>query len=163
MGGDQDAIGFGVASSHAPSKLVELGEAEAFGVLDDHEGCPGHVHAYLDDGGGAEDVNFSGGEGSHDHLLVLPLHLPVEQTYPQVGKDFGLQGLGVGGHCFQVLTALLPFLHSGTDHIHLVPLLDLLAHETVHPLPEGFPHQEGVHVLASWRAFVDDGHFQVTI
>ena len=90
VGGDQDAIGFGVASSHAPSKLVELGESKALGVLDDHEGCPGHVHAYLDDGGGAEDVDVSGGEGSHDRLLVLSLHLPVEQAHPQVGEHLGL-------------------------------------------------------------------------
>ena len=36
------------AAPHAPPELVELREAEALGVLDDHHGGVRHVHAHLD-------------------------------------------------------------------------------------------------------------------
>jgi hypothetical protein len=38
---------------------VELGEAEALGVLDDDDGGVGHVDADLDDGGGDEHTRFA--------------------------------------------------------------------------------------------------------
>src|SRR5439155_16721657 len=37
---------------------MELGEAEALGVLDDHDGGVGDVDADFDDGGGNQDLDF---------------------------------------------------------------------------------------------------------
>ena len=47
-GADQDAVGFGGAAADASAELVELGQAEAFGVLDDHGGGVGDVDADFD-------------------------------------------------------------------------------------------------------------------
>ena len=51
-----------VAPPDAAAELVELGEAEALGVLDDHDGRVGHVDADLDHGGGDEDADLAGEE-----------------------------------------------------------------------------------------------------
>ena len=68
--GDQDAEAVLAAAANAPAELVELGGAEAVGVLDDHDRRVGHVHADLDHGGGDDGVELSGDEGL-DGLLLL--------------------------------------------------------------------------------------------
>src|SRR5690606_32497022 len=54
VAGDEQAEALVRAAAHAPAELVELREAEALGVLYDHHGGVGDVHAHLDDGGGDE-------------------------------------------------------------------------------------------------------------
>jgi hypothetical protein len=49
---------------------VELGEAEALGLLDDDDPGLGHVDADLDDGGGDEEAGLAAGEGLEGGGLV---------------------------------------------------------------------------------------------
>src|SRR4029077_5254860 len=65
-GADEDAVGFLHAAADAPAQLMELGEAEALGVLDDHDGGVRDVDADFDDGGGDEDLHFVFAELLHD-------------------------------------------------------------------------------------------------
>jgi hypothetical protein len=51
-GADEDAVGFLRTAADASAELMELGEAEALGMLDDHDGGVGDVDADFDDGGG---------------------------------------------------------------------------------------------------------------
>jgi len=55
--GDEDAVGFLRARPMRPRRLVELGEAEALGVFDDHDGR-WDVDADFHDGGGDENLRF---------------------------------------------------------------------------------------------------------
>ena len=57
--GDQDAVALVGAAADASAQLVQLREAEALGVLDDHDGGVGNVDADFDDGGGDQDVDFA--------------------------------------------------------------------------------------------------------
>ena len=57
VAGHEDAVAFGGAAADAAAELVELREAEALGVVDDHDGGVGDVDADFDDGGGDEDVD----------------------------------------------------------------------------------------------------------
>ena len=48
---EQHAVRLLAATPNATAQLVQLCEAKAFGVLDNHQRGIGHVHAYLDNGG----------------------------------------------------------------------------------------------------------------
>jgi len=70
----------GVDPPHAAAQLMQLGQAEAVGVQDDHHGGLGHVHPHLDDGGGHQDGSSAGGESHHGGGLVLAAHTPGEDS-----------------------------------------------------------------------------------
>src|SRR5438445_221011 len=63
-------MGFLRAAADASAKLVELGEAEAFGMLDDHDGGVGDVHADFDDSGGDEDMRSVAVGGGFVHQAL---------------------------------------------------------------------------------------------
>ncbi len=46
----ENAVRLVTASSHAASKLMELGQPEAFRMFDYHDGGVRHIHADLDHG-----------------------------------------------------------------------------------------------------------------
>ena len=54
LAAQEQADALALAAPDAAAQLVELGEAEALGALDDHQRGVGHVDADLDDGGGDE-------------------------------------------------------------------------------------------------------------
>ena len=71
-----------LAAPDATAQLVQLGDAEALGVLDEHYGRVGDVDADLDDGRGDEHVGFAGGERGHRLLLLARSHAAVQQHEP---------------------------------------------------------------------------------
>ena len=87
----QDAVGFGGASAYAAAELVHLGEAETFGVLDDHDGGVGDVYAYFNDRGGDED---RGCRPAGNGAWLLPcrrrVHAAVEEVELEVVR--GVRG-----------------------------------------------------------------------
>src|SRR5216684_4319304 len=73
-------MGFLRAAADAPAKLVELGESEALGVLDDHDGGVGDVDADFDDGGGDEDLRFVFAEALHDFFFFVAPEAAVQEA-----------------------------------------------------------------------------------
>ena len=59
---------------------MQLGEAEALGMLDDHDRGVRHVDADLDDGGGDEDAGFAVLEGAHRLVLLGALHAAMDEA-----------------------------------------------------------------------------------
>ena len=53
---------------------MQLGQAEALGVLDHHDVGVGHVDADLDHGGRHQDLEPAGGERGHGRVLGLVRH-----------------------------------------------------------------------------------------
>ena len=78
LGSEENTIGFGTAASDASAQLMQLRKTEPVGILNDHQGGIGYVHAYLDDCGGHQNVPFALGKGSD-----LP-PLPGQQNHPLV-------------------------------------------------------------------------------
>ena len=71
----QQAVAGRLTPADAAAQLVQLGEAEALGVVDDHDGGFGHVDADFDHGGGDEELGLAAGEGGDRALAnggVLP-------------------------------------------------------------------------------------------
>src|SRR5262245_27737354 len=87
LGIEQVGVRRHVATADAPADLVELGEPELVGALDDQGVRLGDVEARLDDGGRDEHVRVTGEERQHLVLeLALP-HLPVRDEDAQLRKE----------------------------------------------------------------------------
>src|SRR5713101_3485872 len=71
------SIGALAGAADAPAKLVEIGEAEAVGAVDEDGVGAGNVQAVFDNGGGHEDVGFIADELQHDPFEIFLAHLAV--------------------------------------------------------------------------------------
>ena len=81
----EQAVGLFAAASDPAAQLVQLCEAEAFGVFDDHQGGIRHVHADFDNGSGDEELCFARDEGRHCRLPFVVRHFAVDEGDPDVG------------------------------------------------------------------------------
>ena len=84
LGYEQVGVGAPGAASDTASKLVELGESEGVGAVDDKGVDVRDVEAGLDDGGAYENVHAAIGEVDHGLFEAVFAHLAVRDT------DFGL-------------------------------------------------------------------------
>ena len=128
---------------------MELGEAEALGVFNQHERGVRHVDADLDDGGGDEHVDLMRGESAHDGVLFLRLHLAVDGGDAKVGEDLFLQRFRVGGDGLALIGELVVFRDHGADDIGLTALGDELAQKSVDTLVIVRRDGKGVDLLPS--------------
>ena len=159
--GDQDAVALRRAAAHPAAELVELGEAEALGLLDHHHGGVGNVHADLDYGGGHQDLQLACLEALHDGLLFVRAEAAVHQTDRDLGKDLARKMLV---HLLRGLHRLrLGFLDHRVDDVRLAALVDLALHETVGLLDPIRRVVFGEDGLAAGRKLVDDGDVEVAI
>src|SRR5689334_11923362 len=81
-------MGFGGAAADASAELVKLGEAEAFGVFDDHDGGVGDVDADFDDGGGDENVRFVFAKAFHDGVFFFAGKAAMKEAELELRKYF---------------------------------------------------------------------------
>ena len=72
---------------------MELGQAKAFGVLDDHERGVGDVYADFDDRGSDEHIDIAALEAAHDDFLVVGAKASMEQPEAKSRKVGGAEGL----------------------------------------------------------------------
>lgn len=72
---------------HAPAELVELGEPEHVGPLQDERVGVGDVQAGLDDGGAHQDVELLLPEGADDLVQLVLAHLAVGHADPRLGYE----------------------------------------------------------------------------
>lgn len=86
-GRDQDAMGLLRAAADAPAKLVQLGEAEAFRVLNDHDRGVGDVDTDFDDSSGHENLNIVAAEFLHDVFFFFAGKAAVEQADLEFGEN----------------------------------------------------------------------------
>src|ERR1051325_4640642 len=92
---DEDAVRLALAAAHAPAQLVQLREAEAVGVDDDHDRGVGNIDAHLDDRRGHEDVDLVALESLHRLFLFRRGHAAVHHGHAAAGEplDDGLEAL----------------------------------------------------------------------
>ncbi len=76
--GEEDAEGRARAPADAATELVELREAEAIGVFNDHERGIGNIDADFDDGGADEGVKGAGAEAGHHGVALGVVEATVE-------------------------------------------------------------------------------------
>ena len=142
---------------------MELGEAEALGVFDEHERGVRHVDADLDDGGGNENIDLMRGKGAHDGILLLRFHLAVDGGDAKVGEDLFLQRFRVGGDGLALVGELVVFSDHGADDVGLAAIGDELAQEGVDARMIARWDGEGVDLLPPGGKFVENGHIEIAI
>ena len=76
-GQQQVGVGAVVAAPDAATQLVELGQAETVGAVNDDSVDVGHIQARLDDGGADQHVGLAVGEGDHNVFEFGLGHLAV--------------------------------------------------------------------------------------
>ena len=81
-GPDEQAAARVLAAADAPAQLVQLGDPEALGVLDQHHGRVGHVDPDLDHRRRDEHVGLARRERRHRLLLLARAHPAVQQHQP---------------------------------------------------------------------------------
>lgn len=69
------------AAPDASAKLVELGQTEAFGLFDDHDGGSGDIHAHFDDGRSDEEARFAETERVQRVLTDGDVLFAVRETH----------------------------------------------------------------------------------
>jgi hypothetical protein len=86
---EQETIGPGRGAADAPTQLIELGEAEAVGAVDQDGVGVGDVDAALDDGRSDEHVGLAGDEAHHDLLELALRHLAMADGDARLGDERG--------------------------------------------------------------------------
>ena len=93
--GDEQAVGLLRAAPHAAAQLVELGEAEAVGLLHDHDRRVRHVDADLDHRRRDEHVDLARLEVRHDRAPLGRLQPPVQAADAEALQLGAAQALGL--------------------------------------------------------------------
>ena len=83
---EEQAVRLRRPPAHPAAQLVQLGEPEAFGALDQHDGGVRHVDADLDEARGDEHVQPAGLEGRHDGIALGRLELPVHHADAELAE-----------------------------------------------------------------------------
>src|SRR6266478_2574389 len=148
------------AAADASAKLVELGEAEALGVLDDHDGGVGDVDADFDYGGGDEDLRFVFAEALHDFFFFVAGEAAVQETELELGKNFAREAVVFFHGGFQLE---LGFFDDGIDDVGLVAGGDFAAQRFPNAgkmLLSGHARDDG---SAAGRELIENGNVEVAV
>ena len=115
---EQQAGRVAAAAPDAAAQLMQLRQAETFGVLDHHDGGFRHVDADLDHGGGDQKLGLAGGKARHGGVLLGALHAAMHQIdlLAEALAQF-LEALFRGGEI-----DLFGFLHQRADPIGALAL-----------------------------------------
>src|SRR5713101_2683308 len=155
---DENAVGFLRAAANASAKLMQLRQAEALGMLDDHYGGVGNID--FDYGGGDEDLDFIFVEALHDVVFFFAGETAVQQAEAQLGKHFARQAFVLVDGGFQLE---LRFFDDGIDDVGLVAELDFATNAA----PNAGKMRLGGEMRFDGRAagweLVENGDVQITI
>src|SRR5499433_1196058 len=122
---EEDAVALPRSPPHPATKLMQLREAEALGMLDEHHGGVGHVDADLNDRGGDEEVEGTILELAHHALLLGEAEPPVQESHSSLRKDLALEALGHLRGRAEI--GNLGLLHQGIHDVDLSAFGDLRA------------------------------------
>ena len=82
-------VGANRGTTNAAAKLIEFGEAEAIGTIDENGVGAGNIEPILNDGGGDEDVGFIADEFEHDSFEFFLTHLAMSNDDAGGGNELG--------------------------------------------------------------------------
>ena len=156
---DQHTGGRASAATDTTSQLVQLREAEPFGVFDDHHGGVRHVDADFHDGRRDQHVHVSPRKRGHHPLLLVLLQPTVQQRDDVLGKHLRLQVFRHRRGGAQV--DLLGVLDEWIDHVGLAPRFDGFTHQRIDLFATRLAFRHRADRLASRRQVANGRHVEV--
>ncbi len=158
---DEQAVALFAAATDASTELVELGEAEALRLLDDHDGGVGDVDADLDDGGRNEDFGAAAFESFHGGFLFRRAEAAVKETDGDIGKDFARE---VFEHLLRGFHSLgFGLFDDGVDDVGLTAGVDLTLDHAVGEFDLIGGEVLRQNLFAAGGKFVDGGNVEVAV
>ncbi|MNB92028.1 hypothetical protein D3C75_391200 [compost metagenome] len=150
----------GAAPADAAAQLVQLRQAQAFRVLDDHQAGVGHVHADFDHRGRDQQLQVAGLEFGHHRGFFRRLHAAVDQPDLQFAEGGGeVLKSGFGGLAGQLFRLFDQRAHP----IGLAPFGASAAHPFDDFDPPGVGDQHGVDRGSAGGQFVEDRGVEVGV
>ena len=140
---------------------MKLGQAEAFGAVDEHDRRVRDVDANFDDTRRDQELYLPFLEGFHDGFFLFAGHAAVDEAAWPLGKDLGPQLFIEFRRRLQV--DRLRRFDEGTDDVTLLALGHELVHEDIDPPAQGFADGIGLDPFPARRHLADGRHVQVTI
>ena len=83
---EQVAPGATTAAPHTTTQLIELGEAEAIGAINDDRVRVRNIETRFNDGGADQDLRLAAHKLTHDALQCALLHLPMPNHHARIGN-----------------------------------------------------------------------------
>ena len=147
-------------ATDAAPQLVQLGQPELLGVLDQHYRGVGHIDPDFDDRRRDEHLDLVAAKGIHYRLLFLRVQSSMKQTHlprRQVRPEF----LPLPVHRLEVIQVGL--LDARIDHINLAALFELATDELPDPWQfVGRPYKS-LDPTATGRKLIDHRDVQVAV
>jgi len=140
---------------------VERRQSKPLGVLNEHHGGVGDVHAHFDHRGGHQDLGGALLELLHHPLLLLARQPAVQQAHAELGEDVARQVFVHANGGTQV--ERLRLLNQGIDHVGLLARLHLGADELEGAGTLLLPQEPGLDGRAIRRQLVDHGKVEVPV
>ena len=158
---DEQAIGLFGAAADAATQLVELGQPEPVGLLDDHDRRVRNVDAHLDHGCRDEDVELARLEARHQLPPLGRAEAAVQET-DAVLAEFPTSKPVRLGLCRARLRRLR-LLDQRADDVGLPAGVEVLAQPPVRLRASFVGHPAGHDRLAIRRRLRDLGHRQIAV
>ncbi|TMA27619.1 MAG: hypothetical protein E6J87_21095 [Deltaproteobacteria bacterium] len=136
------------AAADAAAQLVQLREAEALRILDDHQRRVRDVDAHFDDGGGDQHLGLAGLETRHRGLAFGGFQAAVQQIDARSGQRRGdpLRRLAR-----RAQVDLLRLLDQRVDDVGLLAARDRLLEQAQHLAPLPRAREQRAHRQAPGR------------
>ena len=154
---------------------MELRKTEAVRILYYHQRCLRHVDSDLNDRCRDENACPALGKIRHSPFLVRRLHLSVDESHRNVGKERG-EPLRRFGSCMQLTLILavaellvlcirlcLGGTDRGTDDIYSVPREHGLSDEGIESFAVALTDGKGVYLLSAGRQLVESGYRKIAV
>ncbi len=159
--GNEQAVRLLRPAPDPAAQLVQLGEPEPVGLLDDHDRRVRDVHADLDHRCRDEDVQFPAGEGVHHSAPLGRREAPVQAADAEALQLGAAQALRLG--LGRARLDRLALRHERAHDVGLAPVLEVLAQPRVRRGAPLLGHPRGDDLLAVARRTGDLGHVEVAV
>ncbi len=150
--GNQNGVRLPLAASDAPAQLMQLREAEAIGIHDQHDRGVRDIDADFDHRRADENVDVAGFESLHRCFLVSRRHAPVQHRDLAMGKAFADRFESL---LERLQVQLFRFFDDRIDNVDLRAGPDLILDETVDALELRARPDSGLDRRASRGKLVD--------
>src|SRR5215469_13335496 len=159
--GHEDAVALRSPTADTPAQLVQLREAEAFRLLDQHDGGVGHIHADFNHRGRDQDFDFALFEALHGSFFFVASEAAVYEAHGDLREDLAGEVLIHVLRRFHGLRFRL--LDDRIDDVCLPALIHLLLQEAVDLLDAIGGGVFGDDGLSARRKLVDDGDVEIAV